>query len=127
MDHIETFWNQYFIEHDAQPPVRISRVEDLLVYVWPVGGYLLEPSKVKSELQKFRAKLTEYGLCYVENKFYIAFYDFIVRFHGRQNELWLVVQHCPKVLNSSDTYTKTHGCPSLLCAVAKFLCFVAVL
>jgi hypothetical protein len=68
------------------------------VYVWPVGGYLLEPSKVKSELQKFRTKLTEYGLCYVENKFYIAFYDFIVRFHGRQNELWLVVQHCPKVL-----------------------------
>ena len=74
--------------------VRISHLEDLIVYVWPVGGYLLEPKRVHAELQRFRTRLTQFGLCYYYHEYYIAIYDFIVRFHGRQNELWVLAKTC---------------------------------
>ncbi|CAG0900130.1 unnamed protein product [Darwinula stevensoni] len=43
----------------AAPMVHISYLEDLIVYVWPVGGYLLEPKRVHAELQRFRTRLTQ--------------------------------------------------------------------
>ncbi|CAG0922592.1 unnamed protein product [Notodromas monacha] len=78
----------------SAPAVRVTRVQDLVVFAWPVGGYLLDPSRVRAELRSFKHHLRAAGLCFNESSYYVAFYDFLVRFHGRQNELWLSATTC---------------------------------
>ena len=46
-------------------------------------------------MTKFGQRLHQLGLCYRRGRYYLVVYDFLVRFHGRQNEIWLVAERCP--------------------------------
>ncbi|KAL7633569.1 UNVERIFIED_CONTAM: hypothetical protein RMT77_016102 [Armadillidium vulgare] len=84
--------------YDA-PPVSISALQDVVVYAYTVGGYLLEPHRVRKELADLKFRLTEFGACYKDNEYYVAVYDFIMRYHGRQNEIWIVAENCKATVN----------------------------
>ncbi|XP_057374478.1 uncharacterized protein LOC130695367 isoform X2 [Daphnia carinata] len=77
------------------PPVKINRVNDLIVYVQTVGGSILDPVRSTIEVKKFGSRLQQLGLCYKPAEYYLVIYDFMVRFHGRQNEIWFLADRCP--------------------------------
>jgi len=77
------------------PTVKITRVNHLIVYVQTVGGFILDAARSTVEVRKFANRLQQLGLCYKKDEYYLVTYDFLVRFHGRQNEIWLVADRCP--------------------------------
>ena len=52
-------------------------------------------TKCFEQVKKFANRLQQLGLCYKKDEYYLVTYDFLVRFHGRQNEIWLVADRCP--------------------------------
>ncbi|XP_064116634.1 uncharacterized protein LOC135222478 [Macrobrachium nipponense] len=83
----------------AAPEVHITSLNDVIVYVYTVGGYLLDPQRVRKELADMKYRLTEFGACYKDDEYYVVIYDFIVRYHGRQNEIWIVAENCKATHN----------------------------
>lgn len=78
------------------PRIRITSVDDLIVYVHTVGGYILDPDRIREELGRFTGRLRQFGLCYQDDEYYVVVYDFVVRFHGRLNEIWLIAKTCER-------------------------------
>ncbi|XP_037081464.1 uncharacterized protein LOC119102207 [Pollicipes pollicipes] len=78
----------------SAPPTSLAYVHDLHVYVQTVGGFVLEPGRVADEVTAFRAELDALRLCYRPDQYFVAVYDFIQRYHGRLNEVWLVARRC---------------------------------
>jgi len=78
----------------SAPATSLTYVHDLHVYVATVGGFVLEAGRVVAEVAAFRSELDALGLCYRPNEYYVAVYDFIQRYHGRLNEIWMVARHC---------------------------------
>ncbi|KAF2366790.1 SOUL hem-binding protein [Trinorchestia longiramus] len=85
--------------YTAPGPVVITALEDVMVYAYTVGGYLIDPYRVRKELSDLRYRLTEFGACYREDVYYVVVYDFISRYHGRQNEIWVVAENCKATHN----------------------------
>lgn len=83
----------------AAPSVRITALNDVIVYAYTVGGYLLDPVRVRRELADMKYRLSEFGECYKDDEYYVVIYDFIVRYHGRQNEIWIVAENCKATHN----------------------------
>ncbi|XP_037077508.1 uncharacterized protein LOC119098638 [Pollicipes pollicipes] len=83
-----------FFLRDLAPPTSLAYVHDLHVYVQTVGGFVLEPGRVADEVTAFRAELDALRLCYRPDQYFVAVYDFIQRYHGRLNEVWLVARRC---------------------------------
>ena len=57
----------------------MKAVQNLVVYAFTVGGYLLDEQRVRKELSDLKYRLTEFGACYKQNEYYLVVYDFIVR------------------------------------------------
>ena len=53
-------------------------------------------------MKKFGSRLKQLGLCYKPDEYYLVVYDFMVRFHGRQNEIWFLADRCPVRTASAD-------------------------
>ncbi|XP_045584731.2 uncharacterized protein [Procambarus clarkii] len=83
----------------AAPSVHITDLDDVIVYAYTVGGYLLDPIRVRKELSDMKYRLSEFGACYKDDEHYVVIYDFIVRYHGRQNEIWIVAENCKATHN----------------------------
>ncbi|KAG7172256.1 uncharacterized protein LOC121862125 [Homarus americanus] len=83
----------------AAPNVHITALDDVIVYAYTVGGYLLDPGRVRKELSDMKYRLSEFGACYKDDEHYVVIYDFIVRYHGRQNEIWVVAENCKATHN----------------------------
>ncbi|KAK4306348.1 hypothetical protein Pmani_021824 [Petrolisthes manimaculis] len=83
----------------AAPIIRITTMENVIVYAYTVGGYLLDPDRVRQELSDMKYRLSEFGACYKDDEHYVVIYDFIVRYHGRQNEIWIVAENCKATPN----------------------------
>ena len=62
-----------------QPRVHVTSMNDVIVYAYTVGGYLLEPVRVRQELADLKHRLSEFGACYRDDEHYVVIYDFIVR------------------------------------------------
>ena len=71
-------------------------MHDLHVFVQTVGGFVLEPGRLQREVAGFRRQLDDLRLCYRADQYFVAVYDFIQRYHGRLNELWVVARRCRK-------------------------------
>lgn len=83
----------------AAPNVHITALDDVIVYAYTVGGYLLDPTRVRRELSDMKYRLSEFGACYKDDEHFVVIYDFIVRYHGRQNEIWIVAENCKATHN----------------------------
>lgn len=59
--------------------MRITALNDVIVYAYTVGGYLLDPLRVRRELADMKYRLSEFGECYKDDEYYVVIYDFIVR------------------------------------------------
>lgn len=46
------------------------------------------------QVKKFANRLHQLGICFKKGEYYLVIYDFLVRFHGRQNEIWFVADRC---------------------------------
>lgn len=53
-------------------------------------------------MKKFATRLRQLGLCFKAGEYYLVTYDFMVRFHGRQNEIWFLSDRCPPPVRRSD-------------------------
>ncbi|XP_045123007.1 uncharacterized protein LOC123511298 isoform X2 [Portunus trituberculatus] len=83
----------------SAPKVHMTSMNDVIVYAYTVGGYLLEPARVRQELADLKHRLSEFGACYRDDEHYVVIYDFIVRYHGRQNEIWVLAENCKATHN----------------------------
>ncbi|XP_050735937.1 uncharacterized protein LOC127008238 isoform X2 [Eriocheir sinensis] len=83
----------------SAPNVHITAMNDVIVYAYTVGGYLLDPARVRQELADLKHRLSEFGACYRDDEHYVVIYDFIVRYHGRQNEIWVLAENCKATHN----------------------------
>ena len=61
-------------------PVVITALEDVMVYAYTLGGYLLDPDRVRKELSDLKYRLTEFGACFRDDIYYVVVYDFISRY-----------------------------------------------
>ena len=78
------FLTNQLIHHNTklrflQPAVQITSLDEVIVYAYTVGGYLLEPDRVRKELADLKHRLTEFGACFKDSEYYVVVYDFIVR------------------------------------------------
>ena len=55
---------------------------------------MLEPGRLQQEVTEFRQELDALRLCYRPDQYFVAVYDFIQRYHGRLNEVWMVARRC---------------------------------
>ncbi|KAF0299320.1 hypothetical protein FJT64_027892 [Amphibalanus amphitrite] len=78
----------------SAPPTSLAYVHDLHVFVQTVGGFVLEPGRLAQEVAEFRRQLDALRLCYRPRQYFVAVYDFIQRYHGRLNELWMLTRRC---------------------------------
>lgn len=54
------------------------------------------------QVKKFGTRLRQLGLCFTPGEYYLVTYDFMARFHGRQNEIWFVADRCPAPVHHVD-------------------------